>query len=62
MDSAGAKGPDTLPPMPQGKEAGGEGQVPRALIRLGTGWSEAQRSPEKFAMMVKALPQAAGDT
>ena len=25
MDSAGAEGPDTLPPMPQGKEAGGEG-------------------------------------
>ena len=24
-DSAGAEGPDTLPPMPQGKEAGGEG-------------------------------------
>ena len=33
MDSAGAEGPDTLPPMPQGKEAGGEGAVPRALIR-----------------------------
>ena len=25
MDSAGAEGPDTLSPMPQGKEAGGEG-------------------------------------
>ena len=25
MDSAGAEGPDTLPPMLQGKEAGGEG-------------------------------------
>ena len=28
MDSAGAEGPDTLPPMPQGKEAGGEGAAP----------------------------------
>ena len=32
-DRAGAEGPDTHPPVPQGKAAGGRAQVPRALRR-----------------------------
>ena len=30
-DRAGAEGPDTHPPVPQGKASGGRAQVPRAL-------------------------------
>ena len=32
-DRAGAEGPDTHPPVPQGKASGGRAQVPRALRR-----------------------------
>ena len=32
-DRAGAEGPDTHPPVPQNKAAGGRAQVPRALRR-----------------------------